>query len=616
MTHKLYQFASRALLALTIAFPAFAAAPSFTGQWHTSFGIVTLTQTGNAITGTYGNAQQFTLKGTASNNQLSFEYEGLTAGDGTWTLNDTGLSFYGTYKNRTGQSGAWEGWQPDPQTLKAKPANLTGLWLTDFGLMYLKQTGDKVTGHFALHGVSDIQGTITGHRFEFTTKTFFPGKGWFDLTENTAAFSGAATDNGSAGWYAWKGRRAPEFTPHPKLIPGKIIDASTNDLLTYSIRAPETYNERNAQKWPAIVVLHGSNMNAKAYVNTIAAAWPDIAKDYLLIGINGETPSSLGGPNQDPTFNYTYVSYVGHSTFKAFPGTDRESPALVAEALDELRATYPISHYFVGGHSQGGFLTYSLLMNFPEKIAGVFPISAGVIMQCEPAAYDDQKLRAAQRAVPLAIVHSRQDQVVNFSSAEYAATLFSQSDWPAFHFFIEDASAGHRFALLPVNQAIRWLEAQSSADPKKLLDFATDRIKAAAYRDAIAALNRAASLKPDSAAKTRLDRLTKEIDAKAAPGAKQFLPKIQANASNDWITPFLEYRDNFEFPPAAKETMQAFEALRAQHESLATKVMNDARTAFQQGNPDQGYAKYQEIVDKYYAASSYRNAKRWLAERK
>src|SRR5205814_10697226 len=102
-------------------------------------------------------------------------------------------------------------------------------------------------------------------------------------------------------------------------------------------------------------------------------------------------------------------------------------PALVAEALDDLRETYPISRYFVGGHSQGGFLTYSLLMNFPEKIAGAFPISAGVIFQCEPSAYADEKVRAAQRTVPLAIIHSKQDQVVEFNSGEYAATIFGEA---------------------------------------------------------------------------------------------------------------------------------------------------------------------------------------------
>src|SRR6202011_6195528 len=134
------------------------------------------------------------------------------------------------------------------------------------------------------------------------------------------------------------------------------------------------------------------NMNAKAYVSTIAAAWPDIARDYLLIGINGETPSNIAGAGDEPAFDYTYVSYFARSTCKGSPGTDRESPALVAEALDDLREAYPVARYFVGGHSQGGFLTYSLLMNFPEMVAGAFPISAGVIFQCEPSAYGDEKL--------------------------------------------------------------------------------------------------------------------------------------------------------------------------------------------------------------------------------
>ena len=50
------------------------------------------------------------------------------------------------------------------------------------------------------------------------------------------------------------------------------------------------------------------------------------------------------------------------------------------------------------------------------------------------------------------------------------------------------------------------------------------------------------------------------------------------------------------------------------HEAFDKLALTNA--AFQQGRRDEGYAKYQEIVDKYYAASSYRNVKRWLAERK
>jgi predicted esterase len=608
-----YPFLSLLFAAVTIAADKQAA---FDGEWRTSFGTVTLKQSGAEVTGTYGNSGQFTLKGTVAGNKFTFEYhEDQASGDAHWTLDASGHAFHGEYKRRDGQAGTWEGWRPDPQALKAKPANLAGLWLTDVGLMELEQTGDKAKGHYALAGVSEIEGTVTGRRLEFTYKSFRPGKGWFDLAESSPTFAGAAATDGFPGWYGWRGRRSPEFARHVKLIPGKIVDGSTAGLLTYAARAPERFKEGDGKKWPAVVILHGSNMNAKAYVSTIAAAWPDIARDYLLIGINGERPSDIGN---DPRFNYTYVDYVGRSACKGFPGTDRESPALVAEALKELRERYPIARYFVGGHSQGGFLTYSLLMNFPELIAGAFPISAGVIFQCEPSAYTDEELKAAQRAVPLAIIHGKQDPVVAFSSGEYAATIFGEAGWPAFRFFADSSPAGHQFGLLPVNQAIRWLEAQSSDDPAKLLDFAEQRFKAKAYRDAVAAVNRAGALKPvpTGTAKARLDRLSHDLDAIAAAGAKQFLPQMRdGKPGKAWIGAFLGYRDDFEFAPTAAEVMQVFNALRAEHEAPAKKLMDEARAAFQQGNRDEAYAKYQEIVDKYYAASSYRNVKRWLAER-
>lgn len=606
------------LLSLVIAAPSRAAEPAFDGEWRTSFGVVKLKQAGHDVTGTYGDAGQFTLKGTVAGKKLTFEYhEGQASGTAHWTLDESSHAFGGEFQVRGGQAGGWNGWRPDPQAPRGKPVNLGGIWLTSLGLMELEQAGDNVNGRFALGGVSEIEGTVTGRRFEFKIKAFRNGNGWFDVTTGGASVSGAAVTEGSTAWYGWRGRRAPEFARHVKLVPGKIVDGSTEGFLTYSVRAPEGFRGSDGKKWPAVVILHGSNMNGKAYVSTIAAAWPDIARDYLLIGINGETPSNVGGAGDDPTFNYTYVDFVGRSTFKGYPGTDRESPALVAEALTELRGAYAVSQYFVGGHSQGGFLTYSLLMNFPEMIAGAFPISAGVIFQCEPAAYTDEKLRAAQRSVPLAIIHSRQDPVVGFSQGEYAANVFGEASWPAFHFFVDESGAGHRFGLLPVHDAIRWLEAQASDDPARLLDFTEQRLKAKGYRDAVAALNRARVLNPTAAAtKARLDSVARELDAKAGAGAKEFLPKLRKAQDKSWIDTFLAYRADFEFAPAAGEVMRAFDAVRAEHDGPARKALDEARAAFQQGRRDEGYAKYQEIVDRYYAASSYRNVKQWLAERK
>ena len=58
--------------------------------------------------------------------------------------------------------------------------------------------------------------------------------------------------------------------------------------------------------------------------------------------------------------------------------------------------------------------------------------------------------------MPLAIIHGKQDPVVAFSMGQYAATIFGEAGWPAFRFVADDSSAGHRFALLPVGETIRW----------------------------------------------------------------------------------------------------------------------------------------------------------------
>ena len=71
-----------------------------------------------------------------------------------------------------------------------------------------------------------------------------------------------------------------------------------------------------------------------------------------------------------------------------------------------------------------------------------------------------------------------------------------------------------------------------------------------------------------------------------------------------------------EFADAAQDVMAAFGALRASQLDSAKTVFGEARQLFQQGKQDEGYGKYREIVEKYYASPLYRSVKRWLAERK
>ncbi len=99
-----------------------------------------------------------------------------------------------------------------------------------------------------------------------------------------------------------------------------------------------------------------------------------------------------------------------------------------------------------------------------------------MILQCESCAYADSALKAAQRAVPLAIVHGKNDPVVPYEGGTYAHGLFLDAGWPAIRLFGDDTAA-HMFARLPVGPAIRWLEVMTSENPIALLEFAEHRLK-------------------------------------------------------------------------------------------------------------------------------------------
>ncbi|QEH37280.1 Alpha/beta hydrolase family protein [Aquisphaera giovannonii] len=599
-------------VAVLLGIPALAdEPPPFAGDWKTTLGPVHLDVNDGKATGGLV-AQGLRLKGTVEGKtaRVGFDEGGVHV-DATLQMEASGNAFRGTFAAASGNRAVWNGWRPDPTAENAPAASFAGVWLTDMGLMELSQDGTRVRGRYALRGTSSLEGNARGRHLEFRHRGFGEGPAWFDVDGRGQNVAGAGGADGSPGWYAWNGRRAPEFARHAPLAAGKIVDGATDGLLTYCVRAPESYRPGDARRWPTIVLLHGSNMNARDYVATIAAVWPGLARDFLLLGLNGERPSSLD--RDRPTFNYTYVNFMGRSKHAGYPGTDRESPALGRDALEELRGVYPVQHYLVGGHSQGGFLAYSLLMNSPELIAGAFPVSAGLIFQCEPTAYDDERLEAAQRAVPLAIVHGRNDPVVGFDGAAYAHDLFLDAGWPAVRVF-DDPAAGHMFGRLPVDLAVRWVEAMASSDPVVLLDLAERRLAEHGYRDAIAAARRARGLSLDAAARDRLAKVLAAIDAEAAPKAARFLQVIRENKDASWIDDFLAYRDQFQLADGGAGVMAAFDALSRTQSSPGSSLLGEARGLFQQGKRDEARKRLVEIVTRYYASPSYRLARKWLAE--
>ncbi|HET6201398.1 MAG TPA: hypothetical protein VFI25_01200 [Planctomycetota bacterium] len=113
--------------------------------------------------------------------------------------------------------------------------------------------------------------------------------------------------------------------PEP-VEPGKVVGRRADNGMTYALRIPKSYDAKRGAR--ALLVLHGSNMSGRAYLETIAAAgW---FPDDLLIGPDGRNPGGAEGAH-----NFDEGSAKG-----------------VVEVFDEVAKEWKVAKAFVGGHSQ------------------------------------------------------------------------------------------------------------------------------------------------------------------------------------------------------------------------------------------------------------------------
>ena len=197
----------------------------FGGEWKSTFGVVSLEQEGDAVTGRFG-AGKFPIKGAVKGRELKFEYdEGNAKGDATFTLDPSGNAYAGTFQVRGGRRGVWNGWRPDPSASEGKPAGFAGLWLTDLGLMELTQDGAKVRGRYAMRGTSSLEGDVAGRHLEFRYKGFRPGPGWFDLDAKADASPARRARTASRDGTVGRGGRRPSSSATPRSSRGRSSTA-------------------------------------------------------------------------------------------------------------------------------------------------------------------------------------------------------------------------------------------------------------------------------------------------------------------------------------------------------------------------------------------------------
>ncbi|MDH3592462.1 MAG: alpha/beta hydrolase, partial [Planctomycetota bacterium] len=322
------------------------AAQGFAGEYVTSEGPMTLEQDGKSVTGTYGHTGNGSVDGTVKKGKLVFEYRvGRVAGTGEFALDGARLT--GSWKNARG-GGSWYGWKKDPKARKGK-SKWSGYWYSSLGILNLEQKGKTVKGTYGSTGLGTVEGEVEGRVLELTWKRIrWSGPATLEMAPDGSAFFGMTKENKPAVWF---GQKIDGFKPNVKPKPGQIVGGVSRHPLLYYLRVPKGY--RASKHRDAIVMLHGMNWCSKHMVWSFAKFWPKFADKFVIIGIDGPDWQAWSKPD-DPRAQYNYVNWMGKSTYKGYPYTDRESPALVAETLQDLREQLKLDRIFLGGHSQGG----------------------------------------------------------------------------------------------------------------------------------------------------------------------------------------------------------------------------------------------------------------------
>ncbi|MGI9519300.1 MAG: hypothetical protein ACR2NP_19775 [Pirellulaceae bacterium] len=585
-------------------FVSFAHAQSnpWDGEWVTDEGLMVLNADDDEIRGTYGDGG--TLKGTARGEQLELTFRnGNSSGTVNLSLSDDGHSFDGQWETRRG-SGPWRGWLKDSDAEDYETADFSGYWMTSWGPMQIEQDGDAVTGRYAAHGWSTFTGNVRGRRMTFEWKKLhFSGEAWLEQgPDGERLFGMTMSDDPSL----WIGMRMPEFQHHVQPVAGEIVKGYADNGMQYHLRMPDEWEPGDAVD--VIVLLHGSNWTTAGMVYITNENWPDVGRKYAILGIQGERWVKSSDAD-NPRFNYTYVNWMGRSTYEGFPYTNRESPYLVMQVIDELDELHSFDRVFLGGHSQGGYLTYVMHMHFPEKLAGTFPVAGGLIIQAEPDVFDDEDLKKAQRETPMAIIHGTRDGVVKHSTGVYNYNRFLAHDFPLTQFI--QPESGHPYDFLPVSDAIEYLDMMTTEDGEALAVWTENQLEAKNWRHVGAAIQRARQI----GAADRFTSISQAFEDAAKLEAADLAQSITANTDSRWIDGFLAWQEAFETSQAGSDAKAAYRALQETHDERAGELMTEARQAFRSRKSEKGWEKYQQIVDEFYASRHYRTVKNWIDNR-
>jgi pimeloyl-ACP methyl ester carboxylesterase len=350
--------------------------------------------------------------------------------------------------------------------------------------------------------------------------------------------------------------------------------------MQFFLRVPRKYDPRAGAR--LIVFLHGSSMNGLQYLQSFEEKkW---CADDILCCPNGET-----GPDPFGQRNFGFGS----------------GPA-VADVTDEVQKAFKTTVTYLGGHSQGAFLTYNVILNHPDRFHGAFPMAGDCWIQNEPNLWQDKpQVLARQKQIAIAVIHGKSDPVVKFSQGEHAYDCFRAMGWTRLRLFAPD-NLNHMFMLAPIDEALEWLDAMNGQDPKRSQVLAAKWAKAGDWGWASTA---AKAAKPPAAG---IVRSADDAAGKAIPAITEALKREPA----EWIPQWLEFwRVHGEASPAAPVVARYMEQ-RSKQRATAARLFSQAPMHFKANAKDEAFRVLESLQRE--APFSYEAvfATEWLKDRK
>ena len=379
---------------------------------------------------------------------------------------------------------------------------------------------------------------------------------------------------------AAKDDKPPEVDSPAKVKLGTTgLLKSAGKGMRYFLRVPKRYNPATGAR--LIVFLHGSSMNGFNYLQSFEAKkW---CENDILCCPNGENGSDPFGAN-----NFGF-----------------ESGPLVADVTQEVQKAFKTTVTYVGGHSQGAFLTYSVILNYPDLYRGAFPMAGDCWMQNEPNLWEDKpEILQKQKEIPIAVIHGKADPVVQFSQGEHAYDCFRAMGWTKLRFFAPP-QLNHMFMLAPIDEAIEWLDTVNGLNEARSAPLVAKWGRAGEWGWVWHTGKGARS-------GAQLQKAAEDAAAKAVPAMTEALKGKPA----DWIPKWVEFWRIYGTTNAAKPLITNYLAQREQQRANGARLFNESQVLFRSDKRNDAFKVLEKLRDEApYTYQAY-FATKWLSEKK